>query len=56
MHKGLANVGGLRVLLIGDREVEETNSQDDLILISHVNAEAKVLREWDVVGEVWITG
>jgi trafficking protein particle complex subunit 13 len=54
MRKGLANVGGLRVLLIEDREVE-TDSQNDLMSISHVHAEAKILREWDVVGEIWIT-
>ena len=56
MRKGLANVGGLRVLLVEDREVEEANNQDDLVFLPHVDAEAKVLREWDAVGEVWIAG
>jgi trafficking protein particle complex subunit 13 len=55
IRKGLANVGGLRVLLIEDREVEERSGQDNLILIPHIAAEAKVLREWDVMGEIWIT-
>lgn len=55
IRKGLGNVGGLRVLLIEDREVEETSGLDDLSLIPHIVAEAKVLREWDVVGQIWIT-
>ncbi|KAF8589957.1 DUF974-domain-containing protein [Ramaria rubella] len=54
MRKGFATVGGLRVLLIEDREVEDANSQDDVVLISHINAEAKILREWDIVGEIWV--
>lgn len=62
LGRGFARVGGLRVLLVEDRDVLEEEdaeaAEDDATLhaIGSVSdREARVLREWDVVGEVWVT-
>lgn len=54
--KGFGTVGGLRVLLVedkhdGDAEVLEEDVHDGK---SH-RREAKILKEWDVIGEVWVS-
>ena len=55
VRAGLANVNGLRVLWLGEREFdedwEEKREEGD-----HLEKEAKVLAEWPVVAEVWIDG
>ncbi|KAF8519317.1 hypothetical protein BU17DRAFT_75917 [Hysterangium stoloniferum] len=51
--KGLTAVGGLRVLLLEDREVEG-GDEDTLQHLPIMNAEAKILREWDTLAEVWV--
>lgn len=50
--KGFNTVGGLRVILLEDKYLEESDFQDDK---STFNAEAKVLKEWDVVAEIWVS-
>ncbi|GJE86793.1 DUF974-domain-containing protein [Phanerochaete sordida] len=47
---GFAAVGGLRVLLAEDRVVEGEDAQERPLWL----AEARTLREWDVVAEVWV--
>ncbi|KIM32333.1 hypothetical protein M408DRAFT_20647 [Serendipita vermifera MAFF 305830] len=70
IKKGHANVGGIRVLLLTDEEVDETTSEsatpttgDDRTQVQIVEAPwrtnhdprpAKVLHEWPVVAEVWV--
>jgi len=55
VRAGLANVNGLRVLWLGEREFdedwEEKREEGD-----HLEKEVKVLAEWPVVAEVWIDG
>ena len=48
---GFATVGGLRALVVEDRTVEGEDAVDE----RHVwLAEARTLREWDVVAEIWV--
>ncbi|KAH8108447.1 DUF974-domain-containing protein [Phellopilus nigrolimitatus] len=59
--RGFARIGGLRVLLVEDREQEHVGDRDagDEVTL-HArggelqSAEAQMLREWDVVAEVWV--
>ncbi|KAF8078173.1 hypothetical protein FPV67DRAFT_1662915 [Lyophyllum atratum] len=52
-QKGFTTVGGLRVLLVEDRFMSESDSADDTY---HSGASrARVLKEWDVVSEVWVS-
>jgi len=56
IRKALTSIGGLRILLVEDREVDKmVENDDEAFLIPHSDAEAKTLREWDVIGEVWVT-
>ncbi|KAF5386937.1 hypothetical protein D9615_001712 [Tricholomella constricta] len=52
--KGFATVGGLRVLLTEDRFLNEGGTADDTYR-SGGTAHARVLKEWDVVSEVWVS-
>ncbi|KAF7338619.1 hypothetical protein MVEN_02088200 [Mycena venus] len=52
VSKGFNPVGGLRVILLEDKYLEESDVQDDK---SHFRAEAKILKEWDVVAEIWVS-
>ena len=61
--RGFARVGGLRVLLLKDQEKDEIgspegeNEGDEVTLHTQGEvqaAEAQILREWDVVSELWI--
>ena len=47
---GFLTIGGLRVLIIEDRLVEEEDSVDGAPLPS----EPRILKEWVVIGEVWV--
>ncbi|KAI0340658.1 DUF974-domain-containing protein [Trametopsis cervina] len=49
---GFATVGGLRVLVVEDRVVDAEQSEEEGR--ARRPAEARVLREWDVIGEVWV--
>ena len=50
---GFLTIGGLRVLIIEDRLVDEDDSSDGPVPGMPV-MEPRVLKEWDVVGEVWV--
>ena len=53
MRTGFAAFGGLRVLLVEDRIVDEgEESVGDGATQDH--PQLRVLKEWDVVGEVWV--
>jgi trafficking protein particle complex subunit 13 len=45
MRRGLGRVGGLRVLLVDDRFDGDDESE---------RVEPTILKEWDVIGEVWV--
>ncbi|KAF7311658.1 hypothetical protein MKEN_01069400 [Mycena kentingensis (nom. inval.)] len=45
---GLSTVGGLRAILLEDK-----NPDDEERL--HMRAEPKTLKQWDVVGEIWVS-
>lgn len=52
LREGFASVGGLRALLVEDREIptdvkEVEEHKEDRI-------ESKVIKEWDLVAEVWV--
>ena len=58
---GFARVGGLRVLVVSDKEVlDDTEGEDGDEATLHSPSyqsklvEARILREWDVIAEVWI--
>ena len=52
--EGLAIVGGLRLLLLVDEEVDEsvagTNAEDQ----KGAGGQARILHEWTAIGEVWV--
>ncbi|GLB35170.1 putative protein of unknown function (DUF974) [Lyophyllum shimeji] len=52
-QKGFATVGGLRVLLIEDRFLSESDTVDDIYRSG--TSPARVLKEWDVISEVWVS-
>ncbi|KAI1790775.1 hypothetical protein LXA43DRAFT_471713 [Ganoderma leucocontextum] len=47
---GFLTVGGLRVLIVEDRLVEEDDSADGAVPLM----EPRILKEWEVIGEVWV--
>ncbi|KAJ7168080.1 hypothetical protein C8R43DRAFT_983023 [Mycena crocata] len=50
--KGFSTVGGIRVLLLEDKYLDESSdAQDDKPL----RTEIKILKEWDVVAEIWVS-
>ncbi|KAJ6500407.1 hypothetical protein C8R45DRAFT_1071056 [Mycena sanguinolenta] len=50
--KGFNTVGGLRVLLLEDKYLDESSDgHDDKVPI---RAEGKTLKEWDVMAEIWV--
>lgn len=53
---GFARLGGLRVLLLNDHlNNVDPNKDDDATLNAFSgNAEARSLREWDVIAELWV--
>ncbi|KAI8998877.1 DUF974-domain-containing protein [Trametes punicea] len=48
-----ATVGGLRVLLVEDRIADEGDVADG-VLPGQYATEPRTLKEWDVVGEIWV--
>jgi hypothetical protein len=53
VSKGFSTVGGLRVILLEDKYLEDSSdAQDDK---SPFRPEAKILKEWDIVAEVWVS-
>lgn len=56
VQKGLMTVGGLRVLLVGDLLMDENDrSEDPNGERIRGRQQTQVLKEWDVVGEVWVS-
>ncbi|KAI0048223.1 DUF974-domain-containing protein [Auriscalpium vulgare] len=49
---GYLKVGGLRVILVEDRLIDEGESTD---APTRPALASRTLREWDVVGEIWVT-
>jgi trafficking protein particle complex subunit 13 len=49
-QKGYTTIGGLRVLLVGDGTGKDSIYSEDIMRMSPV----VTLKEWDVVGEVWV--
>lgn len=52
LKRGFATFGGLRAMLVEDRVTSEDG--DDVPGSSLATAEPRVLKEWEVVGEVWV--
>ncbi|KZT03573.1 DUF974-domain-containing protein [Laetiporus sulphureus 93-53] len=53
LRGGFSTIGGLRVVLVEDRLVEEGESSDGAGT-THYMTEPRVLKEWGVVGELWV--
>ena len=51
VRAGFATVGGLRVLLVEDRLVDTEGGEEQR---ARRPLEARTLKEWDVVAEVWV--
>ncbi|KAJ7756813.1 hypothetical protein DFH07DRAFT_742457 [Mycena maculata] len=51
--KGFSTVGGLRVILLEDRSLEESSDPHEDKSAFH--PEPKILKEWEVVAEVWVS-
>jgi len=49
LREGFSTIGGLRVIQVGDVEVDDSDSVDRAD-----EKEMRVLKEWDVIGEVWV--
>lgn len=57
LRKGFVTFGGIRALLIEDRFISAAGRQDGdqtPILKSGHEKKVQALREWDIVGEVWV--
>ncbi|CCM03825.1 uncharacterized protein FIBRA_05974 [Fibroporia radiculosa] len=52
LRHGFATFGGLRVVLVEDRLVDDSNSE--AVGTRCFTAETRALKEWGVVGEVWV--
>lgn len=53
--KGFSTVGGLRVILVEDRlEKEGTDGLSGTGRNDRRQVEAHILKEWDVIGEIWV--
>lgn len=50
LRSGFLTIGGLRVLLVEDKVVDESEDDD----ASRTRREVRVLKELDVIGEVWV--
>lgn len=50
LKEGFATLGGLRVILLGDAEVDDPRDVDS----TEGRRDLRVLKEWDIFGEVWI--
>ncbi|KAJ8482272.1 hypothetical protein ONZ51_g5473 [Trametes cubensis] len=53
LKTGFITVGGLRVLLVEDRLADEDDGFEGVIAGQYAT-EPRTLREWDVVGEIWV--
>ncbi|KAH9952206.1 hypothetical protein B0H21DRAFT_716167 [Amylocystis lapponica] len=51
LRRGFAKVGGLRVVLVEDRIADEGSAGDEE---TRYSTEVRTLKEWDVVGEIWV--
>ncbi|TFK84328.1 DUF974-domain-containing protein [Polyporus arcularius HHB13444] len=51
LKSGFLNVGGLRVLLVEDRLAEDDDGGDGALGLP---MEPRILKEWDIVAEVWV--
>lgn len=54
VQKGLASVGGLRVLLVEDNVAGDDEGTDDSEGGDGPRRVAQTLKEWDIVAEVWV--
>jgi hypothetical protein len=53
ISKGFSPVGGIRLILLEDKYIEAgSDGQDDR---SGFHTEARTLKEWDVVAEIWVS-
>ncbi len=50
LRSGFLTVGGLRILLVEDRVTDESEEDDG----SRVRREVRILKELDIVGEIWV--
>ncbi|KAG8936041.1 hypothetical protein FRC02_004953 [Tulasnella sp. 418] len=51
LREGFAAVGGLRVILLGDRVIEEGEDEAD----RWDSIEPKIVKEWEQVAEIWVS-
>lgn len=54
LREGFCPIGGLRVLLVEDREVAVEGELGEDNSITRI--EPKVIKEWDSIGEIWAKG
>ncbi|KAJ7632257.1 hypothetical protein FB45DRAFT_498346 [Roridomyces roridus] len=52
LRKGFNTVGGLRAILLEDKYLDDSGSDDDKPLF---RPDAKILKEWEIVAEVWVS-
>ena len=50
--KGFSGVGGLRIILVGDQLVEEDQASSNQA--DSRRMEVRILKEWDVIAEIWV--
>lgn len=54
-QRGFSTIGGLRLLSVEDRIVKDDNPDGMLPLLPQERNAAKVIKEWDVISDIWIT-
>jgi len=52
--KGFSTVGGLRVILVEDHLEDADDASQNDSNDARRQAQVRVLREWDVIGEIWV--
>jgi hypothetical protein len=51
---GFSTVGGLRIILIEDQLVDEDQAMSNDADSIRRQAEVQILKEWQVIGEIWV--
>lgn len=52
--KGFSSIGGLRIILVEDRLDDDDRPMSDVANDARRLADVRILKDWDVIGEIWV--
>jgi trafficking protein particle complex subunit 13 len=52
--KGFSSIGGLRIILVEDRLDDDDRPTSDVATDARRLADVRILKDWDVIGEIWV--